>query len=236
MYRIFRIIAHISLLMEPKKSPEADLEKKKGLFFQIGLLFSLAAVFIAFEWKTYETKLEGFGPLDVGAIDEELPPITQQELKPPPPPPPPVVELEIVEDDVEIEEEVEILESEADQQTVVADIPVFQEEVIEEPEIFTIVEEMPSFPGGDEGLIKYLNSNIKYPPMAKDAGIQGVVYVTFVIGPDGKVKDAKILRGVRGLDDEALRVVKAMPSWKPGKQRGKSVSVQYNLPIRFTLR
>ena len=111
------------------------------------------------------------------------------------------------------------------------------EEVYEEPEIFTIVEEMPGFPGGDEKLFKYLGENIKYPAMAKDAGIKGVVYVTFVVKEDGSIDGVKVLRGIGGgCDEEAMRVVKSMPKWKPGKQRGKNVRVQYNLPIRFTLR
>ncbi|MCB0768225.1 MAG: energy transducer TonB [Flavobacteriales bacterium] len=106
-----------------------------------------------------------------------------------------------------------------------------------EPQIFTIVEEMPSFPGGETELFKYLGKNVKYPPMAQDAGITGVVYMTFVVDEHGKVKDPKVLRGIGGgCDEEAIRVVKAMPAWEPGKQRGKPVRVQYNLPIRFTLK
>ena len=110
-------------------------------------------------------------------------------------------------------------------------------EVVEE-EIFTIVETMPEFPGGgQEALFKFLQSEMKYPQVAKENGIQGTVFVNFVVGQDGKIRDVKVLRGVnKMLDDEAVRVVKAMPSWKPGKQRGKPVSVSYNLPIKFTLR
>jgi protein TonB len=110
-------------------------------------------------------------------------------------------------------------------------------EVEAEPEIFTIVEEMPNFPGGEAKLFEYLGKNIKYPQMATDMGISGVVYVTFVVDENGKVKDPKVLRGIGGgCDEEALRVVRNMPPWEPGKQRGKAVRVQYNLPIRFTLR
>lgn len=109
--------------------------------------------------------------------------------------------------------------------------------VEEEPQIFTIVEEMPSFPGGEAELFKYLGKAIKYPELAKDAGISGVVYMTFVVDENGKVRDPKVLRGIGGgCDEEAIRVVKSMPAWDPGKQRGKPVRVQYNLPIRFTLR
>ncbi|MCB0778066.1 MAG: energy transducer TonB, partial [Flavobacteriales bacterium] len=154
---------------------------------------------------------------------------------PPPPPPAPTTVLEIVEDDEDIEE-VEIEDTEVEEDFEVEIIEEPEEEVVEE-QIFTIVEEMPSFPGGEEELFKYLGKSIKYPQMAADAGISGVVYVTFVVDKDGKVKDAKVLRGIGGgCDEEAIRVVKAMPPWKPGKQRGKAVKVQYNLPIRFTLK
>lgn len=220
--------------MELKKNPQADLEKKRSLFLQIGLVVSLGLVLVALEWKSYEGSTADLGQLVIDPTEEEMIPITQAEPPPPPPPPPAVIELQVVEDDVEIENEVEIQETEADQSTIVEIVQ--EEEVIVENEIFTIVENMPSFPGGEEALFKYLGNEMKYPQMAKDAGIQGTVYVTFVIGSDGKVKDVKVLRGVKGLDDEAIRVVQKMPAWSPGKQRGKAVSVQYNLPIRFVLK
>lgn len=107
----------------------------------------------------------------------------------------------------------------------------------DEGKIFTVVEEMPSFPGGEEQLFKYLSNNIKYPPVARENGIQGRVYVTFVVDRDGKIREAKILRGIGGgCDEEALRVVRAMPQWKSGRQNGRAVQVQYNLPVNFTLK
>ncbi|MCB9193142.1 MAG: energy transducer TonB [Flavobacteriales bacterium] len=133
-------------------------------------------------------------------------------------------------------QEVEMEDTEVEEDTKV-DVIEQPEEHVEEEQIFTIVEQMPSFPGGEEELFKYLGKSIKYPQMAADAGISGVVYVTFVVDKDGKVKDAKVLRGIGGgCDEEALRVVNNMPPWTPGKQRGKPVKVQYNLPIRFTLK
>jgi periplasmic protein TonB len=109
------------------------------------------------------------------------------------------------------------------------------EEVVETP-IFTVVEEMPTFPGGDESRIKFLTENIHYPQMAKESGIQGTVYVTFVIDERGRVADVKVLRGIGGgCDEEAVRVVKMMPPWNSGKQSGKPVRVQFNMPIKFTL-
>ena len=103
-------------------------------------------------------------------------------------------------------------------------------------QVYIIVEKMPKFPGGDAGLIEYIQNNIKYPQLARDAAISGAVYVGFVVDKKGAVKNAKILRGIGGgCDEEALRVVNAMPDWTPGTQRGKTVSVQYTLPIKFKL-
>lgn len=221
--------------MELKKNPEADLEKKKGFFFQIGLVLVLALILISFEWKVYDVKVSELGKLKVEQEEEELIPITRQELTPPPPPPPKPTQIEIVKDEEVIKEEV-VISTESTEETEVKIVEQV-EEVVEEPQIFTIVEEMPGFPGGEAELFKYLAGNIKYPAMAKDAGISGIVYVTFVVMETGKINDVKVLRGIGGgCDEEAIRVVKNMPSWKPGKQRGKPVRVQFNLPIRFTLK
>jgi protein TonB len=223
--------------MELKKNPEVDVEKKKPFFFFTGLVFALALVLVAFEWKIFDQSNMDLGTLNIELDEEEMIPITQQQPPPPPPPPPPTTVLEIVEDDEEIEEELEIEDTEVDEDTQVEIIDIVEEEEVAEPEIFTIVEDMPSFPGGEQALFKYLGENTKYPSMAKDAGVQGVVYVTFVVMEDGSIESVKVLRGIGGgCDEEAVRVVKNMPSWSPGKQRGKPVRVQYNLPIRFILR
>jgi TonB family protein len=109
-------------------------------------------------------------------------------------------------------------------------------EMTEESQIFMVVEQMPEFPGGEEALYKYLAGNITYPQSAKESGIQGRVYVTFVVERDGTISDVRVLRGIGGgCDEEAIRVVKAMPKWMPGKQRSKPVRVQYNLPVKFSL-
>ena len=168
--------------------------------------------------------------------------IQTQENTPPPPPPEPEVQMsediQIVEDDVEIKNELVI--QGADDLTK-PDLPVvkveFQEEkeVVEE-EIFTIVEEQPSFPGGEEKLFEYLYSNIKYPQVAKENGITGRVFLTFVVEKDGSIANPKVMRDIGGgCGQEALRVVKNMPKWSPGKQRGKPVRVQFNLPVVFDL-
>lgn len=222
--------------MELKKSQNANLEKKRIPLIIIGILFSTALVLVAFEWRTYETEVASLGQLDIDLIEEEIIPISQQQPPPPPPPPAPTTVIEIVEDEKEIEEELVIEDMEVDEDTEIEFIEEAVEEVVEE-QIFTIVEEMPSFPGGEPAMMKYLANNIKYPAIAKDANIQGTVYVTFVVNEKGEVKDVKVLRSIGGgTDEEAIRVVENMPKWKPGKQRGKAVKVQYNLPIRFTLR
>jgi protein TonB len=103
-------------------------------------------------------------------------------------------------------------------------------------EIFTVVEEQPTYPGGDEARIKFLQDNMKYPEEAKELGVQGKVFVTFVVEVDGSITDVRVLRGIgSGCDDEAIRVVKSMPKWVPGKQRGVPVRVKFNLPINFKL-
>lgn len=222
--------------MELKKSENANLERKRIPLIIIGILFSTALVLVAFEYKTYEMSISELGQLDIDLIEEEIIPISQQQPPPPPPPPAPTTVIEIVEDEKEIEEELVVEDMEVTEDTQIEFIEEAVEEVVEE-QIFTIVEEMPSFPGGDAALMKYLGSNIKYPAIAKDAGIQGTVFVTFVVDEKGDVKDVKVLRSLGGgTDEEAIRVVKNMPKWTPGKQRGKAVKVQYNLPIRFTLR
>ncbi len=151
--------------MELKKTLKANLENKKGIFFQIGFIIVLAVVLITFEWTTSDKSTNNLGKLEAIDIEDEIIPITrQQEVKPPPPPPPPKVTevLQIVEDDVEIEDEIEMEDTEADQETEI--IEIIEEEEAAEDEVFIIVEEMPVFPGGQLALLKYINSNIKYPP------------------------------------------------------------------------
>ncbi|MFN2395112.1 MAG: TonB family protein [Bacteroidales bacterium] len=117
--------------------------------------------------------------------------------------------------------------------------PVKEESIPEKNEqgqVFIIVEQEPEYPGGMDGLMKFLMENLRYPEEARNAGIQGTVFVSFIVEKDGSVSDVKVLRSVAtSLDEEAMRVAKAMPAWKPGRQRGENVRVQYNLPIRFAL-
>lgn len=230
--------------MELKKTPKADLESKRNLFLTIGLVAALGLMLFAFEWKTTPKKTESLGQVQTQEVEEEIIPITREQENIPPPqlPPPQVVEvLTIVDDDVDIKDELKIQDTEADAETFIDVAPVIttnvaEEEEEEETKVFFIVEEMPEFPGGELALRQFIANAIKYPVIAQENGIQGKVYVTFVVDADGGISDAKIARGVDpSLDKEALRVVNMLPKWKPGKQRGKPVRVSYTVPINFVL-
>ena len=229
--------------MEIKKSPKADLEKGKLTGILMGMIVGLAVMFVGFEWSNREiTIVQDEGVADV--IAEEEIEITRPEDTPPPPRPPPpepaiVEELNVVEDDVKLDD-VEIASSEDDataaQQEAYVPPAVVEEEEESEQQIFTVVEKMPEFPGGMAALMKYLANAIKYPVIAQENGIQGRVSCSFVINKDGSIVDAVVLRGVDpSLDKEALRVINAMPKWKPGEQRGKPVRVKYTVPVTFRL-
>ena len=226
--------------MEVKKSPQADLENKKSIFMQIGLVIVLGLVFIAFEWSSTDVDVSQFQIQDELDAEEEIIPITrQEEVKPPPPPPPPKVTdiLNIVDDDTELDEELDIEDTEMDEDTEVdfSNVETDEEEEEDAP-VFFIVEEMPEFPGGEAALHQYIAKSIKYPVIAQENGIQGRVYVSFVINQKGEVTNVKIARGVDpALDKEAIRVIQSMPKWKPGKQRGKAVKVSFTVPINFVL-
>jgi len=228
--------------MERKKANKADLESKRTLFFLVGMVVALGSTLVAFEWTSKPNKTESLGVMLTQTVEEEIIPITrEQEIKPPPPPPPPkVVEvLNIVDDNVEIEDELEIEDSEANEETVIDVQPLIEateEEEEDTDEIFLIVEEAPEFPGGTRALYKYLQTHVRYPVIAQENGIQGKVYVKFVVNEVGDVSNAEILRGVdQSLDVEALRVVNSLPKFKPGKQRGRPVKVFYNAQITFQL-
>ncbi|HMM12194.1 MAG TPA: energy transducer TonB [Bacteroidales bacterium] len=223
--------------MELKKSPKADLENKKILFRQIGLVLALLIVFGAFEYKSYDKRQINLQQRVAEEVPEEIIPITEQNVKPPPPPPPQqVTVLTVVDDNTEVQD-VKI-NVDVDQKTVIEVYvpPVKEEEEIVEQEIFTIVESMPEFPGGQQAMLEFIARNIKYPPLARESGIQGRVFVNFVVEPDGSVSNVKVIRGIGGgCDEEAVRVIQSMPKWTPGRQRGKPVRVSFNLPVRFTL-
>ena len=225
------------------KSEKANLETKRFIFREVGMIVALSLVLLAFSWKTYDKNTTELYQRQVIDIPEEIVPITEQ--KPPEPPkvqPPAIVStINIVENEVDVDENI-VIDAEADQQTEIPEYippaPVPAEEESEEVgEIFYVVESMPEFPGGEEKIYEYLARNLEYPRQANEAGIQGKVFVTFVVESDGSITDIKVLRGIGGgCDEEAVRVVQNMPKWIPGKQRGKPVRVHFNLPIKFTLK
>jgi protein TonB len=227
------------IVMEKRKTEKADLENKKGLFLQIGLVVTLAVVLAAFEWKSYDAvQIESFRTVSVE--EEEVVINTETPPPPPPPPPPPDVttELEIVADDAIIENEIEI-NVEVDDR---AHIEVWVAPVIEEEELgdevfeFHVIEDKPGFPGGDAALLEWLGKNIGYPTIARESGIHGTVYLQFVVDRDGSITDIRIVRDIGGgCAEAAVQGVRRMPKWTPGKQRGNPVRVQYTLPVRFTL-
>lgn len=229
--------------MEAKKSPKADLENKKILFTEIGLAVALGITLGAFEITSEDVKLENLEVQQEEVVEEEIVPITTQDQvkpPPPPPPPPPVAEsLTIVDDNTDVAEDFDF-NSEAEEDSEV-DIREVENEVVEEEEpaeqeVFLIVEQMPVFPGGDAELRKFLAQSVKYPVIAQENGIQGRVFVKFVIAADGSVTNVEVARPFDpNLDKEAVRVVKSMPKWTPGKQRGKAVRVSYTVPINFVL-
>ena len=225
--------------MQLKKSPKASLEDKKLVYVLMGLVLVLSICYVAFEWTEKEVA-KYVVTEDVAWQDEELDIQQTTQETPPPPPPAPIQEVEVlnvVEDDVEVEE-IEInTEDDKDVEVVIAppvEAPVEEEE---EEVIFMVVESMPEFPGGQQALFKYLAENVKYPVIAQENGIQGRVICQFVVNKDGSIVDVVAVRssGEASLDKEAIRVIKSMPKWKPGKQRGKPVRVKYTLPVNFRL-
>lgn len=228
--------------MEVKKSKKASLEGTQSTSILMGIVVGLSFMFIAFEYAQRDIVIDEIDTSGDILVEEEIIEITRR-FTPPPPPPPETVQadlIDIVEDNT-LEEEVEFQSTEDEQKDAVIINYNYGEgdgegEVYADEAIFAVVEEMPSFPGGDAALMSYITKNIKYPSIATENGIQGRVICTFVINRDGKVTNAEVIRSVDpSLDKEALRVINNMPAWKPGKQRGKPVRVKYTLPIVFRL-
>lgn len=227
--------------MEIKKSPKADLENKKMMAVLIGLVMALGIMYIAFEWSqneitVYEEALQG--PVE---IDEEMVEVTFREETPPPPPPPqPETVLSDIIDIQDNEAEVETTdfnsEDDADARVEIQAPIAPPEEEEEEQKIHVRVEKVPEFPGGLEALNRFLVRNIKYPLLAQENGIQGRVVCQFVVNTDGSIVDIEVVRGVEeSLDKEAVRVIKSMPKWVPGRHGGKAVRVKFTQMIRFKL-
>ncbi|MFA7082779.1 MAG: energy transducer TonB [Bacteroidales bacterium] len=229
--------------MELKKTDKANLENKKALFIQFGLIIALSVIIFAFEYKTYDKSESTMIQREAIQEVEEVVMATQEEAPPPPPedvPQAETTEFEIVEDNKTIEREFNISSfqqtSNVSASVSKVEIKVEEEEVQEEKTIFTVVEQEATFPGGNEKLNEYLAKSIKYPQQAKETGTRGKVMLTFVIERDGSITDIKVLRDIgSGCGEEARRVVKEMPKWQPAKQRGKAVRQQFVLPVSFNL-
>ena len=229
--------------MEIKKSEKASLENKKLLFIEIGLVVSLGITLLAFEWTTKETETALLEDTTEILIEEEI--ISTQMDTPPPPPVAPKIpvlsdQIDIVDDEIEIEDDMFMnLEDDASLGVEIMDYVEVEEEEVEEEAIpFQLVEEKPSFQGGDANQFsKWVNSRLVYPEIAKENGVQGRVTLQFTVEKDGSVTKVKVLRGVDpSLDKEAVRVVSMSPKWKPGKQRDRAVPVTYTFPVIFQLR
>jgi protein TonB len=223
--------------MEVKKTEKADLTKKSSFFFSIGLTITMALVLMAFEWTDSDD-----GTLDLSGKNNtlfeeviEVPPTEQ-----PPPPAPVIQQPQVVEvpDEEEIKDDIKVnLDVEVTEESKVEEIVVQAEQPKEETdEIFTVVEESATPKGGIQAFYKYVGEKIKYPAQARRMGIEGKVFVEFVINKDGSLSDVRAIKGIgAGCDEEAVRIIQAAPPWNPGKQRGKAVKQRYTLPIYFKL-
>jgi protein TonB len=233
--------------MISRKTPQADIENKRSTLRALGFIASLSLVLVALSWTSYDVITRQALNYEADLLEDEEIPVNVVTPPPPPPPPQQTTVIEIVDDEEEIEIELEIEDIELDEDTEIEIIE--DDDDVDDDTPFMIVENMPALGQcktmrGDERhqctqmeIIKYVSKNTKYPPIAKDAGIQGTVFVYFVVGRDGNVKNVKVLREVDSrLDKEAKRVVESLPRFEPGQQRGKSVSVQYTIPVKFIIR
>jgi len=228
--------------MKTKKSPKADLEKKRGLFLEIGLVIALAICFAAFEWSTETVEIADLGKAANETIIEQdiisTDPDDPEKYEEPEPEPIEVIEIFDVKDDSEDVERVNFDSEVKDNNppTIILVKDDIIPETATDPVPWFDVEKKPLFPGGDAALLKFINENTKYPKVPKELGIDGTVTVKFVIDKTGKVINAEIAKGVDPyLDAEALRVVSLIPNWEPGKQREIPVPVTFYLPIKFIL-
>jgi protein TonB len=221
--------------METKKNPGLDLEKRRGFFFNFSLMLSVAVVLLAFEWKQARGK-ENHLTIDENAKWDQTVidiPITIQN-----PPPPKIIApiIRPIEDDVLVDKMPDVIfqpEPEDLPEPTIMDVPPTIE-VAEEVVDFSEV--MPEPVGGMSAWNEYLSKNLKYPSAARRIGIEGTVYVSFVVEKSGEISNVQLLRGIGGgCDEEAIRVIENSPIWKPGYQRSRPVKVRMRVPIRFKL-
>lgn len=226
--------------MELKKSIKADLEWRKPMFFQIGIFIALGLVLAMFElFGSKEEEAVNMAYSGVNITEDVVLQTQQQKVQAPPPAPTPVTstEIKVIDDNIKVENDYEI-DAESDEATKTQEYEnvEFVEEEAKEAEVFIVVEEDPQFPGGDEARARFFQENIVYPKVAKEASIDGKVIVSFVVEPDGRITNVKVERGkAPALDEEAVRVTKLMPKWKPGKQRGNPVRCRFTMPVVFIL-
>jgi len=236
--------------MAETKSMTEELRNQRGTSLLLGYVLVLALMFVAFEYTTREIKYEELEPIYESNFEEDMIPITTQkeQMAPPPAAAPKVAEiLNIVDDETDLaEEEVQTTEEVnqaistvtgdgAPTAVVAAPVGPVREES-DDDRIFEVVEENAMFPGGEQECYKWLNDHIKYPAIAQEQGIQGRVFVQFVVNKDGSIVDVKVLRSPDpSLSKEAERVVKMMPKWKPARQGNKNVRSRFNLPVMFRL-
>lgn len=228
-------------MIDVKKTPKANLEDKRFTYILMGLVLSLGVFYVAFEWTDKEITVYEQATDEEVFFEEEMIEQTVQEEQTAPPPPPPapdiIEEIQIVDDDVETEDIQINTEDDQNQVQEVIQAPVAViEEDPEENVIFVVVEKMPEFPGGQKELMKYFSENIKYPIIAQENGIQGRVIVQFTVRKDGSIDDVQVVRSADpSLDKEAIRLIKSMPKWTPGQQRGKAVHCKFTVPVVFKL-
>ncbi len=220
------------------KSLKLNLEKSRFSFFQIGLIIALSVVLFAFELKNYDKNSYDLSEQIFNTIDDDI--VLNKQIKKPPPPPEPfkATILNIVDDNVFVDDIFEINVEDDQDIPMKKYVPVYDDEKnVDDPnQIFIVVETKPQYVGGEKARIAFLQNNLKYPKTAHEIGISGTVLLSFVVEKDGSVSDVKIDRGIGGgCDEESIKVLKAMPKWIPGKQRGKPVRVRFNMKIKFTL-
>ena len=223
--------------MVSKKSPQANLENKKAIPMMMGLVMVLSLLFIAFEWSQNEFNKHDNYDTTFIPNDEELPPITMPDKPlPPPPPPPPVSDIiEVKPDDVTtVNNNIITDETPIEPLKEIMNRPVGNAGQEDDPEVVFITAEVnPEFNGD---VFTYLSKSLKYPIIPQENGVQGKVICQFVVNRDGSITDIEVVRGVdKYLDAEAVRVIKTMPAWKPGKMNGKPVRVKFTLPVVFRL-
>jgi len=223
--------------MEVKKTKRANIEKSKSTFTLIGLIISLSFVWFSFEYKTYDKSNNNLQAIDLLIDDGDI--IMQTVRSKPIPPPPKVISvIKIIENteknvpDIDIDIETNTLEN------IESIIEAEPDEIeYKEKPFFIIVEEAPSFVGGDAARLKYLQDNLHYPAMAKEINTQGTVYIQFIVEKNGEITNVTLARGIgSGCDEAAVMAVKNMPPWNPGLQRGIPVRTRFIMPIKFMLR